>query len=52
MGVYIDIHSQTGVETRDVTVVEPGLGARLEKSGLSDGLRVKFTLCGCHEDVK
>ena len=52
MGVYIKCHSQTGVETRDITVVEPGLGARMGKRSLCDGLRVKFTLCGHHENVK
>ena len=52
MAVYMKSHSLIGVETRGVTVVEPGLGARMGKRGLSDGLRVKCTLCGNHENVK
>ena len=50
MGVYTKSHSQ--IDTRNITVVEPGLGARMGKRSLSEGLQVKFTLCGRHENVK
>ena len=35
-------HSQTGVDSSILIVIEPGLGARLGKRSLSDALRVKL----------
>ena len=52
MGVYTKSHSQTSVETRNIKVVEPGLGARMGKRSLCDALQVKFTLCKHHENIK
>ena len=44
MGAYKKSHSQTGVEARNITVVEPGSGARMGKRSLSGALRVNFTM--------